>query len=180
MTSIITAALMLCSTGDPVIAEKIAMEAVRQDTNIVVAVTIGIMESGLGRKSHDNPMGVRGCYPEAKKKHKRTTDDCIRIGVTSIHNRLWDAYVTSPRERGCSAAESGNIKNSIPTCVGLSNAVPWSSTMGLGDPHISGVVYRALVVYNGANRGRKYVYAKKAMGIIRRIYKIMGTKVPNT
>lgn len=149
MNPIITAALMMCSSGDPVIADKIAMEAARQDTNIVVAVTIGIMESGL---KSGNPMGVRGCYPEAKKKNKRTDNDCIRIGVTSIHNRLWDSHTSLPS------------KQEIKTCAG-------SGSMAM---------CRALIVYNGADEGRKFVYAKKAMSIIRALYRAMGSAVPTT
>lgn len=153
MNSILTAALMMCSTGDPVIAEKIAREAIRQDTNVVVALAIGIMESGLGRGvGVDNPMGVRGCYPIAKKKNRRTTDDCIRIGVTSIHHRLWDAHTTLPS------------KQDLKTCAGSGNMK----------------MCRALIVYNGADKGRKFVYAKKAMGIIRAIYRHMGSQMPNT
>ncbi len=152
MTSIITAALMLCSNGNPVIADKIAIEAVKQDTNVAVALTIGILESGLGRNSSDNPMGVRGCYPKAKKQHKRTTDDCIRIGVTSIRNRLnaaQDVAMTSAVRKTC--ADSGNVR-----------------------------MCRALIVYNGADRGRKYLYAKRAMSIIRQIYRSVGASVPST
>lgn len=152
MTSIITAALLMCTSGDPVIADRIATEAARQDTNIVVALTIGILESGLGRNSHDNPMGVRGCYPKVKKKKKRTANDCIRIGVTSIHNRLWDAHGSLPSKQEMRAcAESGSM-----------------------------AMCRALIVYSGANRGRKFVYAKKAMGIIRAIYRTLGSAVPTT
>jgi hypothetical protein len=152
MNPIITAALLMCSNGNPTIADKIAIEATKQDMNVAVALTIGIMESGLGRKSSDNPMGVRGCYPKAKKKYKRTTNDCIRIGVTSIRNRLSAAQgvaMTSAVRKTC--GDSGNVK-----------------------------MCRALIVYNGADKGRKFVYAKRAMGIIRQIYRITGSKVPNT
>jgi hypothetical protein len=147
MNPFVTAALLMCSNGDPIIAGKIAHEAIVQDTDIVVALTVGILESGLGRNSHDNPMGVRGCYPMAKRKMKRSTDTCIRIGITSLHNRLWDAKVSKPSKAG------------IRECQG--NAM-----------------CRALVVYNGSKN--KYVYARKGMYLIHRIYKLAGASVPTT
>ena len=148
MNPFVTAALLMCTTGDPVIADRIAQEAVLKDTDVVVAVAIGIMESGL---QPGNPMGAIGCYPEAKKKYHRTTNDCINIGVQSIHNRLWDAKVTKPSKsdiRHCS--KSGNM-----------------------------TMCRALIAYNGADKGRKYVYAKRAMGLIRKIYQLVGNRMPN-
>lgn len=152
MNPIITAALLMCAGGNPEIANKIAIEAVKQDTDVIVALTIGIMESALGRESPDNPMGVRGCYPKAKKKYKRTTDDCIRIGVVSIRNRLYAAHnmvPTSAVRKTCK--DTGNMN-----------------------------MCRALIVYNGADKGRKYKYAKRAMGLIRAIHRVTGTKVPTT
>ena len=150
MNSFIIAALLMCRTGDPVIAERIAAEAIKQDTNVVVAMTVGIMESGL--QGPNNPMGINGCLARAKAKHHRTTGDCIRIGVTSIHNRLWDAKVTLP------------TATAIRKCGGTGN-----STM-----------CRALAVYNGQKGNAKYAYAKRAMGIIRRIYQLVGAEVPTT
>lgn len=147
MHPFITAALMLCSTGDAKIADKIATEAAVQDTDIVVSLAIGLMESGY---QSGNPMGVRGCYPKAKKRTNRDDGDCIRIGVTSIHNRLWDAYTSMPTRsdiRHC--GRSGNMR-----------------------------MCRALANYN--NSDKKYVYAKKGMALIRKIYKLSGLPMPNT
>ena len=147
MHPLITAALLMCSTGDTAIADKIAMEAARQDTDLVVALTIGLMESGY---QSGNPMGVRGCYPQAKKKTHRTDNDCIRIGVTSIHNRLWDAHTSMP------------IVADIKRCSGTGNMR----------------MCRALANYN--NSPAKYTYAKKGMALIRKFYKLAGISMPNT
>lgn len=148
MNPFVTAALLMCTTGDPVVADRIAQEAVLKDTDMVVAVTIGIMESGL---HPGNPMGVMGCYPAAKKRYNRSTNDCISIGVQSIHNRLWDAKVTKP------------TKMEIKSCAGSGNIT----------------MCRALITYNNADRGRKYTYAKRAMGIIRKIYQLVGDRIPS-
>jgi len=149
MISAVTSALMMCSTGDSVIADKIALEAIRQDTNVIVALAVGIMESGL---QPGNPMGVRGCYPEAKRKNRRNDSDCIRIGVASIRNRLLDARASLPSKQEMrTCAKSGNMT----TC-------------------------RALIAYNGADKGRKFVYARKTMGIIRSIHRLAGIEMSGT
>lgn len=81
----VQAALLLCSTGHPAIAEKIVTHAVANDVDPAVALAVGLLESGY---KPGNPMGVRGCYPKAKATHRRTDDRCIEIGVKSIRNRL--------------------------------------------------------------------------------------------
>ena len=149
MEAILAAALLMCSTGDPHIADQIIRESIAQDTNVVVALTVGIMESGL---HSNNTMGVQGCYPAALKKTHRTTNECIRIGVTSIHNRLWDAHTKLPS------------KADFQHCSGTGNME----------------MCRALAVYNGADKGRKWVYARTAMGIIRSIYRITKAEIPKT
>lgn len=154
MNPLVTAALLMCTSGNPVIATKIANEAMIQDTNVAAALAIGILESGL---QPTNPMGALGCYPEAKARTKRTTDDCIRIGVRSLHNRILAVKKMEPSKgalREC--RKTGNI----PLC-------------------------RAMIVYNGSNQPykgslRKYVYARTVVAMVITMYKKAGLAIPNT
>lgn len=152
MNSVITAAILMCSSGDIEVANKIANEASLQNVNTVAALTVGIMESGLGRARNGNPMGVQGCYPKALAKNHRTVDECIRIGVRSLGNRILGAKRSTPS------------KLALHHCRGSGNLT----------------MCRAMISYNGADNGRKYKYAKRAMSIARRIHELVGVKVPST
>lgn len=145
MHAYVTAALILCSSGNPDIAKKIEREAIRQHVNVALSLTIGILEGGL---RNGNPMGVRGCYPKAKGN--KTIDDCIRIGVTSIRNRLVAAAKTRPSVEATRECR------------------------GTGDI----TMCRALVVYNGSQA--KYAYARKAMSLVRRMQKLVSHRMPDT
>ena len=97
-----------------------------------------------------NPMGVRGCYPKAKVQTGRDDAACIRIGVRSLNNRLRYVRASMPS------------KDDLLHCSRSGNMR----------------MCRALANYNSSPR--KYIYAKKGMALVRKIYKLSGVPWPNT
>lgn len=145
MSPMVTAILLLCTTGDPQVAQMIEREAIRQDIDPAWALTVGLMESGL---QPNNPMGVRGCYGD--KARKKGTRTCIRLGVESLHNRLWSAYTTR------------------------ASAVAKRECRGTGE--LNGC--RALIVYNGSKK--KYEYARRGVALYRKVHKLALKIRPET
>ena len=95
------------------------------------------MESGL---KEGNTMGVRACYGD--KASKKGTQNCIRIGVESLHNRLWDAHTSMPSV----------------------TAIQQCGKTG----HMEGC--RALIVYNGSDK--KFTYAKRGVALFFKVHKL--------
>lgn len=147
LSQVVAAAIRLCSTANPEIAEKIAVEAVFNEVSPILALAVGIRESGL---KPGNPMGVRGCYPKAKKEHHRTDDVCIRIGVVSLKKRLVGTKASLPSVE------------SIHECSKTGNAS----------------MCRALATYNGSKH--KYKYAKSVIAMAKVMYRILDVSFPSS
>ena len=145
MSPLVTAILMLCSSGDPKVATMVEQEAIRQDIDPAWALVVGLMESGL---KEGNTMGTGNCY--GSKAARKGTATCIRLGVESLHNRLWDAHTSLPTaSQFKQCGSTGNLEG----C-------------------------RALLVYNGSRDKmpngleRKVVYARTGVGLFFKVHKL--------
>lgn len=145
ISPLVSAILLLCSNGNPEVAQWVEREAIRQDIDPAWALAVGVLESGL---KPGNTMGVRGCY--GKQASKKGTRACIRIGVTSLHNRLWDAKTRTGTVR--------QVRECFRTV----------------DP----VGCRALIAYN--NSTKKYEYARRGSSLVRKLKKMLILSKPET
>ena len=85
LSKLVTTILLSCHSGDPNVATQIEREAVTQRVDPALALAVGVLESGL---QPTNPMGVRACYARYNRDGHHGTAACVRIGVTSLKNRL--------------------------------------------------------------------------------------------
>lgn len=94
----LAAIMLVCSRGDSDLASAVAAEAVAQRVPVEFVLAVAAVESGL--TSGGNPLGVRRC-----------NRDCIRVGVTSLANRLkgcgGDFACASKRYHGIGHANAG-------------------------------------------------------------------------
>lgn len=88
----LAAILLVCTHGDREVAADVYAASVQAGVDPAMALSVACLESGLSAKSQ-NPMGVRACYwrmadRNAIDAHRPPIDECIRIGVRSLANRL--------------------------------------------------------------------------------------------
>lgn len=79
----LSAALLVCSNGDPATAQAVVAAAEEHGVDPALALAVACIESGIRGPS---PLGVHGCYQAHRGGRNQTA--CVTLGVTSLRNRL--------------------------------------------------------------------------------------------
>jgi len=138
MSPFVVAILLICSKGDPQIASQIEKEAIQQEVDPMMALSIGVMESGL---HENNPMGVRGCY--GKMAREKGAERCIHIGVISLRNRIRAVGLSSASKEALSYCRKTRDINSCRALIAY-NSGPNKYEYGVKAMGIIAAARRAL------------------------------------
>lgn len=79
----LSAALLVCSSGDPATVQAVVVAAEAHAVDPALALAVACIESGFRGA---NPMGVHGCYPAHRNGRNQAV--CVALGVLSLRNRM--------------------------------------------------------------------------------------------